>query len=436
MKFNLISLISVVFMMLIVISCNQDDLPVDTTQSEDEQEDLMQVFDVFFSSEDIDWSYTKFIVLSKFNGETLYDTLGSELDIKISLLLDTNTVVNATVGYIRDEQFNFISYTDIKSGSQLNLSRTWETDPCFQSGPVDRNRATLMITDLDHFYETINPINGSYSDSLTLQGDTLILEGTASSILSDAQYQIAIREQENSELKSIIIPRQDWEWHQETQSMSHTISFNDFTSTNEYKVDLDRSDKWIVKVKVCDTDGNYIATQRQTSYLNLKEGNSIIVYLNEAIEVNKLKLNIAGTNFPSGYSYNWIHGSIPDQISFDIDKDPIFLRLEVDEYIIWNTFNYNLNVLNYTYGAYYDWTIISKGGEDVRFVLPKVPSQIFEDFTYLEDLLNEPRAVENTMYRTGEVINDITKIHKSVVPRNSNNDPDFDYSARKTRITL
>lgn len=437
MKYNINSQIASIFLLsMLILACNKDDLQPEITTEETEIENVTHIFDLFFSSEGSNSSYLKFIVLSSLNGETLFDTTVTELGFNVSMSLDTGVVVNASLGFVTEEEFSIVSYSDVKSGSELNLSRDWEKDLCFQSGPVDRNRATLYITDVNHFYETINPINDSNSDSLLLKGDTLILDGWASSILWDANYQIAIREQQDMELKSIVIPRQDWTWDNETQSMNHIVSFNDFSSTIKHKVELERDDEWRIKVKVCDQDGRYITTQRQTYFSQLQNGKSINLYLNEAIDVSKIKLNIASNNLTSGYSYNWIHSYIPQNLDFDSNNDPTFTKLEINEFNILNTFNYNLNVLTYEYGGRYDWTIITKGGQNVKFVKPNLPSQLYQIFPNLNDQINNPISVTNTMYRTEETINDITKVHKSVIPRNKNNDPDFNYSSKVTRLNF
>ncbi len=437
MEFNIKSQIASIFLLsMLILACNKDDLQTEITPKETEIENVTHNFDLFISSEGSNSSNSKFIVLSNLNGETLFDTTATELGFNVSLSLDTGIVVNATLGFVTEQEFSIVSYSDVKSGSELNLSRDWEKDLCFQSEPVDRNKATLYITDVIQFYETINPINDSNSDSLLLRGDTLIIDGWASSILWDANYQIAIRGQQGMELKSIVIPRQDWTWDNETQSMNHTVSFNDFSSTIEHKVELERNDEWRIKVKVCDQEGKYITTQRQTYFSELQNGESILLYFNEAIDVSKIKLNIAGNNLTSGYSYNWIHNSIPQNLDFDSNNDPTFTKLEINEFNILNTFNYNLNVLVYEYGVRYDWTIISKGGQNVKFVKPNLPSQLVQMFTNLSDQINNPTSVTNTMYRTEETINDITKVHKSVIPRNKNNDPDFNYSSKVTRLNF
>jgi len=417
---------------MLIIACNKDELQPEIMPEESELENVTHIFDLFFSSEGSNSSSKKFIVLSNLRGETIFDTIVTELDFNLTQSLDTGVIVNATVGFVTEEEFSIVSYSDVNSGSEINLSREWETDSCFQSGPVDRNRATLYITDVAQFYETINPINDSNSNSV-LKGDTLILEGWASSILLDANYQVAIREQQGMQLKSIVIPRQDWTWDNATQSMNHVVSFNDFSSTIEHKIELERIDEWRIKVKVCDKDENYIATQRETYFSELQNGNSVIVYLNEAIDVSKIKLNIAGNTFPSGYSYNRILNSIPQILDFDTNNDPTFTRLDIHEFNILNTFNYNLNVLTYEYGGRYDWTIISKGGQNVKFVKPELPNQLYETFTNLKDQINNPLSIINSMYRTDEEIDDITNVHKSVIPRNKNNDPDFNYSSKETR---
>ncbi|MFT4536102.1 MAG: hypothetical protein ACI9P5_003476 [Saprospiraceae bacterium] len=435
MKYHLKNhIMATLLLSILLLACNKDELQPDPVSEEVETESLKQIFDLSFSSEGSLSSSIKFIVLSDLNGEAIYDTIGSELDVSISLSLDTGAVVNATVGFITEEQFSIVSYSDLKSGSEIDLSRDWETDTCFQSGPVDRSRATLYITDVAKFYETINPINDSNSDPLLLNGDTLILEGWASSLLSDANYQVAIREQEGTQLKSIVIPRQDWNWDNETQSMNHIVSFNDFTSTIEHKIELERNDEWRIKVKVCDKDGRYITTQRETYFSNLQNEESVTVFLNEAIDVSKIKLNIAGNNISSGYSYNWIHNSIPQNLDFDTNNDPVFTKLDIKEFHILNTFNYNLNVLTYEYGGRHNWTIISKGGQNVKFIKPDLPNQLYETFSSLNDQINNPVSIINTMYRIEGAIDDVTKVHKSVIPRNKNNDPDFNYSSKETRI--
>lgn len=421
--------------MFLVISCNQDDMPEEMTNTETEIEEMTQIFDLSFSSDGSTESSVSFIVLSDNNGEVLFDTAGAELDIEISLHLDSSTVVNATTGFVKAEKFSIVSYSEVKSGSQLNLSREWETHPCFRSGPVDGSNAKLYITDLNDFYETINSIVGSDSGSLELKGDTLVLEGHVPS-WSDGSYQIAIREQENSELMSIVIPRMDWNWDNDSQSMSHTVSFHDFSSTKEHVIDLDRTDRWNLAAKVCDLEGNLIALQSPVSNSKLEDGQNASIYLNEAIEINDLKLYLSNNNYPSSYAHNWIHKSIPDKINLEVDVNPTFNILEVDKFAIFNTFDYNLNVLNYLYVGDYDWTIISKGGSNVRFVKPELPSQLHETFTYLNDLLQNPYGVTNTMYRTEEELDDITTVHKSVIPRNKNNTPDFNYSSKESSLDL
>ena len=264
----------------------------------------------------------------------------------------------------------------------------------------------------------------------------MILDGSASSLTWNPYYQIAIRAQEGGPLKSIVIPKKDWKWDNDTQSMSHTISFKDFTSTNEHQIELESIDDWRIKVKVCDKDGRYISTQRQRIDSKVQNGKSITVYLNEEIDVNKIKLNISGNYTLSGYSYNWIHDGIPEWLDFDTNRDPTFTSLEHNEFHIYSTYAYNLNVLTYEYGGYYDWTIISKGGEDVKFILPNLPDQLFESYNDLQERIDNPSGITNTMYQTDGDLDDITKVHRSVIPSNSNNEPDFNYSSKRTRINL
>jgi hypothetical protein len=413
-----------------MFSCSQDDIVIEKEDpSETEQEEVDHFFDLSFSSFGSFNSSVSFIVLSDINGETLYDTLGSDLDIDINFQLDSSIAVNATIGFVKEDEFSIVSYSRIKSGSQLDLSRDWETHPCFDSGPVDGRRAKLYITDVNEFHETINSIAWFPFNSTELKGDTLILEGTPPNQWSNS-FQVAIREEENSELMSIVIPKQDWTWDNDSQSMSHTVSFTDFTSTNEHVINLERTDRWDFTAKACDQDGNVVALQ-SSNYSTL-EVDEISLYLNQAIDVNEIKFHLTNNE----YTRNWIQQSIPNEINIEFTQNPAFSVLEVNEFVILNTYNYNVNVLNYLYNGYYNWTIISKGGINISFVKPKLPSQLLETFDYLDDVLQNSFGIINTMYRTENPIDDITKIHKSVIPRNKNSDPDFNYSSKETRLDL
>lgn len=413
--------------MLLVFSCKQEELVEEMTPPTG-LEEMTQFFELSFNSKSISDSVLRFIVLSDDSGETLFDTLGPELDVDINLQIDSDTDVHVTFGSVTEEGFNIVTYNKVKSGSQLNQSLDWEMHPCFQSGPVDGTKAILHITDLDDFYETINSIRGSDSDLLELKGDTLKLEGTVSSF-GDISYQVAIRERENSELKSLVIPKKDWTWHNESQSMSHTVSFNDFSSTNEHVIVFDRIDKWSLDAKICDEEGRVVATQARAQNSKLKDDHLLKIYLNQDVEFNELKLVLVNNNYPGGYTYNWIYESMPDQIFLDSNRDPEFTRLEVDEFEIKNTYEYNLNVLTYKYGGSTNWTIIGQGGENVSFVKPVLPSQLHENYSNLKDILQDPYGVINTMYRTEGVVDDITKVHNAVIPRNKNSKADFNYSS-------
>jgi hypothetical protein len=397
-----------------------------------------EIFEVNYIYEGGYLSANKFLVLSDNKGVTIYDTTGINIDTSISLVIDTGTIVNATSGVIREDNFNIVSYSNIHSGVDIKHSLTWDTDDCFQSSPVDRNMARLVITDISQIQSTINPINDSYVGSINLQGDSLVIVGSASSLLRDANYQVAIRETEDSDLMSMVIPREDWTWINETQSMVHTVSFDDFSNTSEHIIQLERSDSWKIIVKVCDADGRFIATQRQTiNYLNhLQEGNFISIYLNEDIDVNKVKLTLDGTSNLSGYQHNWIYDGIPSSIDFEANRIPTFTILNNEEFEISSTFDYNLNVLTYNYGTDYDWTIIKRGGDNIAFVKPSLTNQILTTYPNIDTLIDTPVKATNTMYKTDGEITDITKVHKAVIPRNSNNEPDFNYSFKKSTTSF
>ena len=156
MKVNMKRIILNSFILsFIFFACNKEEQP-DLTPEEPGEENTTQKFDLHFSSENnFFWYPINFIVLSDLHGETIFDTIGPKLDLDVSLTLDTGVVVNATLGYITDDQFYIVSYSDVNSGAELDLSRDWKTDECFQSGPVDRNRATLYITDVDAFMKQL-----------------------------------------------------------------------------------------------------------------------------------------------------------------------------------------------------------------------------------------------------------------------------------------
>ena len=419
-----------IIFLLFLFSCNQDEIIIDEVISpEPEPEEMTQFFDFSFSSEGSFSPSVNFLVLSDNNGVTLYDTVGAELDFDVTLEIDSGTDVNATIGFMDEESFNNVSYSKIKSASQLNLSRDWETHPCFQTGPVDVSSMKLFITDIDEFYETINFDSWLTSSTIELKGDTLILDGGIPFQWGNS-VQIAIREQENSELMSLIIPYDDWEWDNDSQSRYHTVSFNDFSSTEEYLIDLDRTDRWNLKAKVCDRNGSVIALQ--TSKYSSLMVDQVKLFINQAVEVSELKLNITNHN----YEQNWILPSIPESIELAANRDPTFLHIEAGDFSILNTFHYNINVLKYSYPGEFNWSIISKGGANVSFINPKLPSQLHETFDFLEDLLENPIFATNTMYRTEKEFNDITKVHKSVIPRAKNSNPDFNYSSKKTSISF
>jgi hypothetical protein len=150
---------------------------------------------------------------------------------------------------------------------------------------------------------------------LELKDDTLVVEGFTPASIGGYQ-QIAIRERENSELKSLIFPNSDWDLDRDSQSKIHTVSFKDFSATTAYVINLDRTDKWSVEAKAYDQDGRFIALQSHSQYSPLKDGESINIYLNNALDINDIKLNIRSNNYPSSYSYNWIYPSIPTEIPF------------------------------------------------------------------------------------------------------------------------
>lgn len=441
MKLNRTYFILGAAILLLLVGCRDEDMSMEINSEEaetegeveTEQEEVIEIFDFYLDSEGSFYSLADFVVLSNNEGETLFDTFGLDLDIEVEFLLDANEIVNATFGSIKDDEVFIVSYSDIPSASRFNLLRDWDIDPCFKSSPVDFAGATLYVTDLEGFNESIDPFLSGWSD---FKNDTLVLKGFLSKVNPKTSYQIAIKEEESSDFKSIITPETEWAWDFETQSMSHTLSFNDFSETDVYEIDINRTDKWSAEVKVCNAGDSYIATQSQKSYSEIEAGEKLFVYLNHELELSKLKLNLRGLVFPSLYSYNWIYDHIPSEIILDEDIDPTFVKLNNDEYHILNTFDYNINVMNYQYGGSKDWTIISKGGENVRFVKPQLPSQLYDAVEGLHELLNNPSIAINSMYRTGEIVDDISKIHKSVIPRNRNNDPDFNYSSKVTRVTF
>jgi hypothetical protein len=124
------------FFMLLLISCSHEAMIDEMTPPEVEPKELKKELYFSFSSEGNFSCCNSFVVLSDKKGETLYDTLSRDLEFEIKLQIDTSTVVSATIGYVEEEEFNIVSYSDIQSGSQLNLYREWETHPCLQSDPV------------------------------------------------------------------------------------------------------------------------------------------------------------------------------------------------------------------------------------------------------------------------------------------------------------
>ena len=418
---------------MFLIACEQEEIDRNDLNAQIEHEFIPQDFHIKVNSLGSPTNSTKIFIVSNAEGEILFETIGNNLDSTVSLVKNYDDSFNATIGYFTTHNFIINTYLDVNSGSTINFSEEWENHDCFRSKKIrNASKATIYITDITEVFETHNSL--SNAKPLEFKGDTLIMEGFALS-RHKGDNQIVIKETIDSEFRSIIIPSQDWTWYNETQSMETTISFNDFTPTNEYKINLKTYDLWGLDALVCENGNRLIALQNSTNnLLEAQEGIEIKIYLNETILPEHLKFHFYGNNLHFGYSYNWIHETMPQSIELEKDMNPAFHILNNNEFWIDSTFNYNINIAEYHYvlnqiGGL-TWRVISKGGSNIKFKKHELPNQLYSEFPYLLDVLDNPVSFYNYLIKTEQSIQNVSDINLALI--SVNNTPDQNFFRKRT----
>jgi len=410
------------------MACQNEEI-VNTVEPNETELELTVFTLSYVSKENTDLS---FLLISDDNGTILYDTVGTELDLNIELEIEPELTKNVTVGSFRGEEFGFRSYLNVSSGSEVNNEFERDRHPCFKSDYTARGRAKVYITDLENYYETFNSLT-NLGLGIEYYNDTLELNGAAHVRINEFN-QIAIRETATSELKSILIPSNNWKLDFETQTEETTVSFKDFSSTIEHSINLYQDNRWDIIAIICDENGSLIETQNTTNTTESQEGKQIKLFLNESINVSELKLNLRASYYPTGLDYHWIQDSIPKNIYLPIDRDPIFRNYNADKFWIDNTFEYNANIVIYRYASQSTWSVTSFGGEDFGFALPRLPAKLYSEYANLDDQIKNGRFLDNYMIKTEEPIENITNLPSGLINRTSHYKPNLNYCMKKTSL--
>jgi len=404
----------------LTISCGKDDNNIELAINEPNNDSIeKEEFNLNIISRGS--PFTSFVLITDEIGNRYIDTSGLSGVNEFKFEINKGAHINVTIGSAKDDWFSIITYMNVDSGSYVSSGAKWTPHECFNTfSGYDVTPAKLKIKDIDQPFKLITGFMDEGNPEF--EPNEIVLDGN---IVIERDIQIVIQETINSIPKSMIIGYNEWQLNSELV-MEHSISFNDFIETNKHVIKTNTNQNWLLDVSACTWQGSIVDLDRWTFWPSTQEGDSIIIHLDRSLIPESIKFQISNLNFER-LSYSWIHNNVPSTINFPEELFPNFVYKSLDSFLIESTFDFNLNVADFRFDNDIDnrWQVISQGGTNVGFKMPRLPSEILQEFPFITQKMNVSSKIYNHMIKTEFPLLSITEFDLAYTHHQINPDHNF-----------
>lgn len=330
---------------------------------------------------------SKFISLTNQSGEIIISHSpgfeGKNRTYEVNI--DANDTIDITTGFATDNGFGILTYRNAPSGFLIESEYVnCDIDSTFDmQNPKD---IKLDILGLVNYKQLIFPVPSKKIEEIDSQERVCI-----TGVLSERKDIILTIQLEDDSYISTLLAFDMWESISENEFYRSVKIDGDFTNSLNHNISLGVDNTWIVEAEIF-SDGRAITLAKGTSPVDYREGDELLFYTTQGIQIDSFRLEIRGAYITRGHKYFETLSFIPDSIRF-YDPSIDFQEYNENSYLIEINDNYDFSEVSYSYtkGNYGStWKIYSYGQGDADGSLPDLPRDFVSAATIYNELINSP----------------------------------------------